>query len=191
MANKCSNCGVDVKSDDKFCINCGRSLLNGVITPASMQQPVSQQYDSQTKYCSKTEAKKSKKGLIAAVISVIAFIIIIALLLMLFLGNNASYDEFIGSWNLSSPGDTDNQVGTLSFQANGDLKAGYIGFEMKIGTWEVNGDELCIDSSIGGSIFTESVSGKQCMSYSFSDGGDTLTLQDPSGMGGSIVLTKQ
>jgi hypothetical protein len=64
-----------------------------------------------------------------------------------------------------------------------------MGFDMKVGTWSVEWDKLCLEMNI--ELISQYNSGKQCMRYSFSDGGDTLTLKDPTGLTNILVLTKK
>lgn len=186
MINKCSNCGLNIKSDGKFCGNSGKSIYNEIPTSNPPQQPMSEQSYNQNQAYSQMPPKKSNKKLIVVLIAIISLVILIAIVFILFLGGG-SKGQFVGTWNMSSGENTSTPIGTIIFQTNGDLKVGYMGYNMKIGTWSAEDNKLCINAE----IITEYNSGKQCLIYSFTNSGDTLILKDPISLNNIFVLTKK
>lgn len=202
MPKYCPSCGADVKEGFKFCLSCGAQLQSdvtagpstfeeqaaqtsptGAVAPVPPpQQPMAQQSTGQTQgYTPMMQPRRSNKNLIIALIAVVAVVIIIAVVVFIFLGGGSD-SRFVGTWNVSS-GDSSIPIGaTWTFEGNGDLKMAYMDQNIKIGTWSVQGDTICLESTY--------FSGKQCVSYTLSNGGDTLTLHDPSGYGKDLVLTR-
>lgn len=196
MASYCPSCGAEVKKGNKFCLSCGADLRLGSsfeeqvaqtpVVNASIpaQQPVLQQQYSQTQGYMPMQPKKSNMKLIIAIIAIIVVIAVIAVVLFVVLGVGSDSSKFVGTWNIASSGGSSIPTGaTMTFESNGDLKTGYSGVQTTIGKWSVEGGKICLTITTAGT-------GKQCASYSFSNGGNTLTINDPTGGGNNLVLTK-
>jgi hypothetical protein len=163
MEGNCSNCGAELPANAKFCVNCGAST-------------------GQQSFENQATLQKSRKKVFIGISAVVITVVIIAVVLLIILsGNgvlNGADSRFVGQW--------DQTVGTgtaLQWKFNGDgtLQTGYGGIMANVGTWKVNGSELCL------------YSGAVCYGYEFSDGGNTLTLNifgNSTAYPFNIVLTK-
>jgi len=169
MAKYCYKCGAELAADTEFCGSCGAKFEEKPVQPLGytpMGQP----------------SRKSNKKIIAVVAVVVAIVVIAAVVLILFTGGSSS--KFVGTWNIQSGGGS-TFTGTMIFESNGDLKTGYSGYQMTIGKWSTEGSTVCFEYSFMGTSYP-----KICCNYSFSDGGNTLTINDPTGGGNNLVLTK-
>ena len=132
-----------------------------------------------------TEKPQKKPNLkIIIIVIIIAAIVIIAAVVLLFKGEGSG--GIVGTWKVQSGfGEYYQQGSTMIFESNGDLKAGNIqtSITVPVGTWNVQGTQICFQliSSVN-----------FCLNYAFSNGGNTLTLTDPTGdaMWNNLVLTK-
>jgi len=168
MGKHCINCGTELTEGDKFCLNCGTKTeiydsiqqTNPLITPKKLN----------TKFMAL---------LVAAIIIIIVFVIVIIFIL----GGN-SENRFIGSWTIQSSGQT-SFSGTMIFEGNGDLKAGYTGSQMTVGKWSLENNRICLEFT----ILTSTIP-KVCCTYVFSNAGNTLTIFDPTGGDNTLILAR-
>ena len=178
MGKFCVKCGTEIKEGYKFCLNCGAKTeieyqVNKQNTPVD-DGHLLQQVNMQ---------QKSNKKLIIALASVIFIIIAVVIILLVVFGGNSD-SRFVGSWVVQSGGDS-TFSGSLIFESNGRLNTGYLGSYITIGKWNVEGNTICFEFTI-----TVTTIPKICSNYSFSNGGNTLTISDLTGAGNSIVLTR-
>ncbi|OGS40084.1 MAG: hypothetical protein A3K77_00220 [Euryarchaeota archaeon RBG_13_31_8] len=178
MGRYCVDCGTEIKEGYKFCLNCGtKTEYEGQANNQTTQGNVG--YSTQQI----NTPKKSNKKLIITISAIAAILMVIIVVLLVVLGGN-SVGRFVGSWVVLSGGNS-TFSGSLIFESNGDLKAGNQGAEMTIGKWSIEENKICLEFAI---IETEIP--KICCSYSFSNGGNTLTIFVPTGEGNNIVLTR-
>jgi len=180
MVKYCPNCGFEIKSEDKFCLNCGIKIesKSQVITQTSTEETV---HPSQLIY-QQLQQKKLNMKLIMVIIAIIIIIVFIATVFFVLL---RGYDSrFIGTWTIQSGGGS-TFTGTIIFESNGDLKTGYQGIQITVGKWSIDGSRVCLEYSLMGSTYP-----KICSSYSFSNGGNSLTIYDPTGGGNNLILIK-
>ncbi len=178
MGKFCVKCGTEIKEGYKFCLNCGAKTeieyqVNKQNTPVD-DGHLLQQVNMQ---------QKLNKKLIIALAAIIVIIIAVVIILLVVFGGNSD-SRFVGSWVVQSGGDS-TFSGSLIFESNGILKTGYLGSYITIGKWNVEGNTICFEFTITGTAIP-----KICSNYSFSNGGNTLTISDITGTGNSIVLTR-
>lgn len=169
----CPKCGAPLKEGEKFCITCG-AKIEAHITPTAQPIPA---YTPQT-------AKKTNKGLIIGIIAIIAIVIAALIIVVILLGGGSGGDSrLVGTWEYKIYGQSVQYI----FSADGTLEVGSMGYYQEVGTWRTNGNQLCMEVSTGGIGGIDSP-GEQCVSYSISSDGNTLTLTQ-SGMD-MVVFTK-
>ena len=95
-------------------------------------------------------------------------------------GENA---RFLGTWNYDYSG----YAGVMIFKSDGSLDVGYEGFTFNVGSWSLEGGQLCL-STTEDLFDTGTGETTQCVNYSFDDGDSTLTLTSDGEE--TIVLTK-
>jgi hypothetical protein len=195
MAKFCTKCGAPLAEEGKFCTSCGASIEKSS-TPAEPNHPAPSQPTNMTPIPPKP---KSNMKIIGAVIAVVIAVVIILAVVFLFLDinlggsngdNNGSSGgsadtRFVGTWDYSSGGIT----GSYIFKSDGTLAISMSGVELgDVGTWSVNGNQLCIEFNSQWSELAGGEDLNQCITYQFSDGGNTLTLTESGSA--PIVLTK-
>ena len=154
----CPKCGAPFKEGEKFCPVCG-AKIEAHATSTSQSMPA---YTPQT-------AKITNKGLIIGIIAIIAIVIAALIIVVILLGVGGGDGSIVGSWSSSEMGG-----GLMIFEDDGTLKSGGGGFgSLEIGTWSTNGNQLCLEFSIGGSDNILGDSDMPCFTYSIS--GDTMT----------------
>ncbi|MCK4364818.1 MAG: zinc ribbon domain-containing protein [Thermoplasmatales archaeon] len=185
MVKYCPNCGVEVKEGFKFCLGCGAQLQTDAAAqpaqapaapPVQPQQPIPPPVAPQQGYAPMPPQKSNMK-LIGAIIAIVVIVVVVALVLVLFMGEGISGSDsrFVGEWEQSN----EYMSGiTWSFKSGGSFES--MGIE--VGTWRVNGNQVCITPSHGGS------GAEVCYDYTFSPDGNTLTL---SFSGVETELTKK
>ncbi len=179
MTKFCQNCGFELKPEYKFCLNCGIKIESDshFVPQTSMEETVQ---PSQLNYQQLQQVKNIK--LIIIIIAIILIIVLIAIVFAIYEGNHDS--RFIGTWTIQSGGGS-TFIGTITFENNGVLKTGYQGIQISIGKWSIDGNKICLEYELMGSIYP-----KICSNFSFSDGGNSLTIFDPTGEGNSLILKK-
>jgi len=179
MAKFCPNCGFEIKSEYKFCLNCGIKIEsdNYVVPQTSTEETV---YPTQIKN-QQLQQKKNMK-LIFIIIAIILVVVLIIIIFSLLRGSHDS--RFVGTWTIQSGGGS-TFAGTITFESNGVLKTGYQGIQIPIGKWSIDGNKICFEYELMGSTYP-----KICSSYSFSNGGNSLTIFDPTGEGNGLILVK-
>ena len=183
MTNKCPNCKAEVKEGYKFCLSCGAPLQtvgaadtqnfeSQVAPPSSQPQqptpppPPSGQTYGQTQTYAPMQPKKTNMKLIGSIIAIIVIIVVVALVVFLFIGGGGIDSNLVGSWEYTEP--TSGMSIVYIFNSDGSLEMGIDNITQQIGTWRVNGGQLCIES-----IGQEQ---EQCVSYSLSSDGSQLTF---------------
>jgi len=179
MVKYCMNCGSELKEGIKFCSICGSAIEKQPITQTQPQQ----QYEQQQTSAPISPPWKPKKKLIIGILAIIiAVVIVLVVILILFsTGSFSGVDSrFVGEW------EQDLGIGgkfLWKFNSDSTLATGSSGGAMyNIGTWKVNGDQLC--------LYNNAV----CYTYEFSNNGNTLTLNifgNSSGYPLSFALTKK
>lgn len=179
MAKFCPNCGSEIKSEYKFCLNCGIKIESeSHIEPQSSIEETS--HPSQLKY----QQLQQKKNM-NLIIIIIAIILVVVLIIIIYSLLGGSHDSrFVGTWTIQSGGGS-TFTGTITFESNGVLKTGYQGIQIPIGKWNMDENNICFEYELMGSTYP-----KICSSYSFSNGGNTLTIFDPTGEGNGLILVK-
>ena len=181
MGRFCPSCGTEAKEGDKFCLSCGASLdVSGgqgqvaqvppapaaaPVPPPAVPPPVQPQY-------APMPSKKPNMKLIGILIGVIIAVVVIVVVLFFILGGS---NDFVGRWTVDSMSMNGQDMGDLGawieFKSDGTYSSGSSTGSTETGTWEVRNSKLYIDS--GGSTSSYSDEG---VDYSFSNGGNTLTL---------------
>jgi hypothetical protein len=198
MSNFCTSCGAKVEEGYKFCLSCGaqiqpesttelnifegnasQTLSTGITSSESPQQPLSQQEHTPT-----IKSGKSNKKLVIGIIVFFAIIIVIAIVIFI-LSGGATDSRFVGEWIITNGDET---FGSMIFEGNGDWKISYMGTSMKIGTWRVQGDNLCFEATNFPEGIYPSQIGTQCYQYEFTNNKNTLTLYGPEEA--AMILTK-
>jgi uncharacterized OB-fold protein len=168
----CPKCGAILKEGEKFCTACG-AKIEPHETPTSQAMSA---YSPQS-------AKKNNKGLVIGIIAIIAIVIAALILVVILLGGGSGGDSrLVGTWEYDIMGQSVQYI----FNADGTLKVGSMGYSQEVGTWRTNGNQLCMEVSTGGIDDMDSP-GEQCVTYSISSDGNTLTLTQ-SGM--DMMFTK-
>ena len=175
MIKYCPSCGSELKPEYKFCLNCGVKIdsESQILTQTSKEENIYQP----------SQEKKSNIKAIIAIIAVIAIIVFIAIMFLIFFGQDQD-DRFIGTWTVQSGGGS-TFTGTVIFESNGNLKTGYQGIQLSIGKWSIDGNKVCLEYELVGYTYP-----KICSGYTFSNGGNSLTIYDPTGGGNNLLLTK-
>lgn len=179
MAKFCPNCGSEIKSEYKFCLKCGIKIgsENHIMPQTSVEETA---HPSNPKY-QQFQQKKNMK----LIIIIIAIILVVVFIIIIFSLLGGSHDSrFVGTWTIQS-GSGSTFTGTITFESNGNLKTSYQGIQIFIGKWSLDGNKICFEYEVMGSA-----NPKICSSYSFSDGGNSLTIFDPTGDGNGLVLIK-
>ena len=165
MSKYCPSCGAEVKQGYKFCLSCGAQLKGASAQPSPSQTQVPPPQDlNQPQAYTPMQPKKTNMKLIGMLVAIIVIIIVVVAIVLIFLGGGATDSRFVGEWEQFS----DYTSITWDFKSGGDL---YI-MSVKMGTWSVSGDQLCISPSSewGGST------AKVCYNFEFSDNGNKMTL---------------
>jgi hypothetical protein len=119
------------------------------------------------------QPKKSKTGLIIAIIAVVAVVVVLLVVVFLFLGGggliSGNESDFYGTWESTVGG-----IWTYEMVFNSDktLEYGLEGYSTKIGTWKVENNKLVLNIDIIGSEFSTGE-----YDYEFSNGGNTLKIK--------------
>ncbi len=200
MPNYCPSCGSEVKEGYKFCLNCGGQLqpegTEGPSTPneQAVQKPSINETSSvsppqlpmtQQSYSPTIQPTKSNKKLIMVLIASVVIVVVIAVVVFVLLGSGAD-SRFVGNWQLEGG---DGFTGsTMTFEGNGDWKMGYLGASFKIGKWNVQGDNFCLNMTNWFPEMDYVLGNTQCYQYEFSNDGNTLTLSATGEA--TMVLTK-
>ena len=170
MAKYCLNCGTETKEEYKFCLTCGSKIENeNQINTKSQYLPI--------------KLNKSNHKLVIIIISIIVIIVVMSVMFFIFLGTESD-SRFIGTWTVQSGSDS-TFTGTLIFDSNGDLKSINQNMYITIGKWSVEGKKICLEYTLIGASIP-----KICCNYSFSNGGNSLTIYDPTGGTNILVLSK-
>jgi len=171
MAKECPSCKAEVKEGHKFCLGCGAQLQTDA--PAQPQQPTQppamrQQTYTQPQPVAPMQPKKTNMKLIGGIIAIIVIVVVVALVAFMFIGGGSD-SRFVGTWAYEEP--TLGMSIVYKFNGDGSLEAGSDLGTIRIGTWSVSGNQLCMNIDVA-----SYGSGEQCGSYSFSTDGSELTL---------------
>ena len=186
MVRFCEECGAELKEGASFCAKCGATVAQAPTPAQPTQQPVQpttppiQDY-GQTQAYPPMQPRKSKKGLIIALLAIV--IIVVLVLAVFFLVIGTADGRFVGQWEQDMG--YGEMTMTWDFQSNGKLKVGTAGMMIEIGSWSVEGNKLCLEVS---STVSGLPKGKSCVDFEFSNNGNTLTLTQA---GIPQVLTKK
>jgi hypothetical protein len=162
-------CGAKLVDGAEFCTNCGEKIET---VPQNIIPD---------------EPHKTNARLWGIIIAVIAIVIIV--LFIVFLLSDGLNSQFVGTWEYGAPESGLSAV--YKFNSDGSLEAGLSGFTFKVGTWSVEGNQLCFHVSQGIDLGEVSM-GNQCFAYRFSEGGTKLTLTATVGAeSSSLTLTKK
>ena len=166
MSKYCPSCGTEVKEGYKFCLSCGVQLKDASAQPPPVQtQAPPPQEAGQPQTYVPMQPKKTNMKFIGMLIAIIVIIIVVVAVVLLFLGGGGATDSrFVGEWEQFS----DYTTVTWEFKSGGDLNI----MSIKMGSWSVSGDKLCItpSSEWGGST------AQVCYNFEFSNDGNTMTL---------------
>jgi hypothetical protein len=184
MVGYCPNCGVEVNEGHKFCLNCGAELGSSTFdeqvaqTPTVAPVPTQQPY-GQTQGYMPMQPKKSNMKIIIALIAIIVVVVVVILAVFFLLGGGAD-SRFVGEWEYTiTPGYSLD----MKFNSDGSVAIGYNDeYGGTLGEWEVEGDQLCVSGEGG--------QDRSCMKYTFSNNGNTLTLENFPSIG-TITFTKK
>lgn len=171
----CKICGANLKEGQKFCGVCGAKIEKH---ETSITQRTHVYNSEPTK-----KDNKNNKRLIIGIIAIIIIAIAILIVMVILIGKDSVVNSsLVGTWEARDGGYL------YIFNADGTLSSGMaeIG-TIKIGTWNTNGNELCIEFAIEDfeDYFPSEI---QCMSYSISDDGNTMTW---SYYGQQLIFTKK
>jgi len=203
MAKYCPSCGAEVKEGFKFCLSCGAQLqanaqgskaAKDTVDTGSFEDQVAVQPETgapvaqpqqpmpppvipgQTYGQSQTHAplqpKKPNMKLIGVIAAIVIVVVVIAVVFFMFIGGADS--RFVGEWEMEGG---DGLFGSIFiFEGNGDWKIGSGGTSMKVGTWNVQGDNFCFKVTDWLPGMDQSGGDTQCYQYELSNNGDTLTF---------------
>lgn len=172
MAKFCEKCGAPLKEGGQFCTGCGAKIEQPA-QPVAEQKPVQNQpmqqptqtYQQPSNPTPTYPQPKKSKGLLIAIIAIIAIVLVVVVVLFVFQGGMfGGGGSIVGTWEYEAYGMS------MSYKFNSDksLDIEYMGYTTNAGTWETNGNQLCIDYL--GSY------GSSDMCYDYSISGNQMTL---------------
>jgi hypothetical protein len=165
MASYCTKCRAPLKGDERFCIKCGAKIEDKAIPT---QSPAPQQASTAPSHVPPT-AKRSKTGLIIGIVAIVVAIVIILLVVFFVLGGGRD-SRLIGTWEYEV------YMGysiEYIFNDDGSFEFGGLGQTMKVGIWNTNENQLCLEvtNPLNGMDLTTG-----CINYSIV--GNKLTLSE-------------
>ena len=209
MPKYCMKCGTQLPEGVKFCPNCGTDIIEEqTINPPEQNQNNYQQPMSQTQ--TYVQSAKPKNMMLFGIIAVVVILIVIIGVFFIFMSGDDDSDNtssggsggivgdgtFIGTWTVTSMTMNDESFPvtgvTITINEDGTYTTSAYG-ETQTGTWSTGGGELSlIDDD---SISSETMFGDTGMTATFTNGGNTLTLDYSSSIMGEsytmqIVMTK-
>lgn len=183
----CPKCGNEIKEGAGFCSSCGATVVQPPVMPAEqtpVEQPTptepeplqvssdtlpDQQYGQTQAYVPPAQqSKKSKTGLIIALVLIIVAVVVIAIVLLFVFqgGLSGSEGDLVGSWKYDSGYGISM---TYTFNSDKTLGIETMGYTVEAGTWSVSNGKLCLD-------YLSSYSGGTDICYDYSLSGNQLTL---------------